>query len=56
LLTPEAFHARGRGGFFELLDVFLKSSALPGYLAAAFIKRLARCVPYTGPHTTPSAW
>ena len=56
LLTPEAFHARGRGGFFELLDVFLKSSALPGYLAAAFIKRLARCVPYTGPHTTPFAW
>jgi U3 small nucleolar RNA-associated protein 19 len=28
-------------GFFELLDIFLRSPALPAYLAAAFIKKLS---------------
>ena len=42
LLDTSAFHSSNRKGFFELLDIFLKSSALPGYLCAAFIKRLAR--------------
>ena len=42
LLDQSSFHAQNRKGFFELLDIFLKSSALPAYLAASFIKRLAR--------------
>ena len=42
LLEPSAFHANNRKGFFDLLDIFLRSPALPAYLAAAFIKRLAR--------------
>ena len=42
LLEPSAFHANNRKGFFELLDIFLRSPALPAYLAAAFIKRLSR--------------
>jgi U3 small nucleolar RNA-associated protein 19 len=42
LLDPSALHVSNRKGFFELLDIFLKSTALPGYLAAAFVKRLAR--------------
>ena len=42
LLDESAFHVSNRKGFFELLDIFLKSTALPAYLAAAFAKRLAR--------------
>ena len=42
LLDASAFHVSNRKGFFELLDIFLKSTALPAYLAAAFAKRLAR--------------
>ena len=42
LLDRSAFHVSNRKGFFELLDIFLKSTALPAYLAAAFAKRLAR--------------
>ena len=42
LLDSSAFHVSNRKGFFELLDIFLKSTALPAYLAAAFAKRLAR--------------
>ena len=42
LLEPSAFHAVGRGAFFQLLDVFLRTPALPASVAAAFVKRLAR--------------
>lgn len=42
LLDASAFHVNNRKGFFELLDIFMRSPALPAYLAAAFIKRLAR--------------
>ena len=41
LLDSSCFRA-ATGSFFELLDVFLKSPALPAYLAAAFIKRMSR--------------
>ena len=42
ILDGSAFHVNNRKGFFELLDIFLRSPALPAYLAAAFIKRLSR--------------
>ena len=42
LLDSSCFRAANRKGFFELLDVFLKSPALPAYLAGAFIKRMSR--------------
>ena len=42
LLDSSCFRAANRRGFFELLDVFLKSPALPAYLAGAFIKRMSR--------------
>ncbi|CAM6088709.1 unnamed protein product [Calypogeia fissa] len=44
LLEPSIFVARYRSRFFELLDTCLKSSHLPGYLGAAFAKRLGRLV------------
>lgn len=39
LLEPGIFHSRHRKRVFELVDVFLRSTYLPGYLAAAFAKR-----------------
>ncbi|XP_028550319.1 nucleolar complex protein 4 homolog isoform X2 [Dendrobium catenatum] len=42
LLKPDVFMAKHRAGFFQLLDTCLKSSYLPAYLAAAFIKKLSR--------------
>lgn len=42
LLDSSCFHANHRRGFFQLMDVFLKSPALPAYLVASFIKRFAR--------------
>ena len=33
LLDASAFHVNNRKGFFELLDIFLRSPALPAYLA-----------------------
>ena len=42
LLDGSCFHANHRRGFFSLMDVFLKSPALPAYLVASFIKRFAR--------------
>ena len=42
LLDASCFHANHRRGFFQLMDVFLKSPALPAYLVASFIKRFAR--------------
>ncbi|XP_073001994.1 protein NUCLEOLAR COMPLEX ASSOCIATED 4 [Typha latifolia] len=42
LLTPAVFMAKHRAVFFQLLDMCLKSSYLPAYLAAAFAKKLSR--------------
>eukprot|EP00246_Nothoceros_aenigmaticus_P017976 TRINITY_DN9194_c0_g1_i2.p1 TRINITY_DN9194_c0_g1~~TRINITY_DN9194_c0_g1_i2.p1 ORF type:complete len:366 (-),score=61.03 TRINITY_DN9194_c0_g1_i2:147-1244(-) len=42
LLEPSVFVAKHRARFFELLDICLKSSHLPAYLAAAFAKKLGR--------------
>ncbi|KAM9306344.1 nucleolar complex protein 4 homolog isoform 2-T2 [Pholidichthys leucotaenia] len=42
LLEPSVFHVKYRARFFHLANIFLSSSHLPGYLVAAFIKRLAR--------------
>ena len=49
LLDSSCFRAANRRGFFELLDVFLKSPALPAYLAAAFIKRMSRLAIHAPP-------
>ncbi len=50
LLEPGIFHARHRRQFFELLEVFLRSTHLPAYLAAAFAKRMARLALAAPPH------
>ncbi|ESO91648.1 hypothetical protein LOTGIDRAFT_233423 [Lottia gigantea] len=42
LFDPIIFHAKYRARFFYLADIFLSSTHLPGYLVAAFIKKLAR--------------
>jgi len=49
LLDSSCFRAANRRGFFELLDVFLKSPALPAYLAGAFIKRMSRLAIHAPP-------
>ena len=50
LLEPGLFHARHRRQFFTLLEVFLRSTHLPAYLAAAFAKRLSRLALSAPPH------
>jgi U3 small nucleolar RNA-associated protein 19 len=50
LLEPGLFHARHRRQFFELLEVFLRSTHLPAYLAAAFAKRMSRLALSAPPH------
>eukprot|EP00040_Diaphanoeca_grandis_P044043 m.11106 g.11106 ORF g.11106 m.11106 type:complete len:576 (-) comp8659_c0_seq1:120-1847(-) len=42
LFDASIFHVKYRARFFRLADLFLKSKYLPGYLVAAFIKRLSR--------------
>ncbi|CAA7022010.1 unnamed protein product [Microthlaspi erraticum] len=42
LLVPSIFVAKHRSRFLQLLDACLKSSLLPGYLAASFTKKLSR--------------
>lgn len=42
LLTPQTFNVKYRVRFFRLLGVFMTSTHLPTYIAAAFAKRLAR--------------
>lgn len=42
LLEPTVFHAKYRARFFMLCDLFLSSTHLPEYVAASFVKRLAR--------------
>ncbi|XP_002733773.1 nucleolar complex protein 4 homolog B-like [Saccoglossus kowalevskii] len=42
LLDPAILHVKYRARFFFLTDLFLKSTHLPAYLVAAFVKRLSR--------------
>ncbi|KNC48158.1 CBF/Mak21 family protein [Thecamonas trahens ATCC 50062] len=42
LLTPAVLYAKYRARFFKLVHKFMRSTYLPHYLVAAFIKRLAR--------------
>ncbi|XP_063855851.1 nucleolar complex protein 4 homolog isoform X2 [Scylla paramamosain] len=42
LLEPTVFHVKYRARFFMLCDLFLSSTHLPEYIAASFVKRLAR--------------
>jgi len=42
LFKPALFHTKYRGKFFILAGLFLSSGYLPGYVVAAFIKRVAR--------------
>ena len=42
ILDAHTFEVKYRDRFLVLTDLFLTSSNLPGYMAAAFIKRLAR--------------
>eukprot|EP00892_Ulva_mutabilis_P007570 jgi/Ulvmu1/5185/UM021_0202.1 len=42
LLTPQVFTARYRVKFLQLVDIFLASSMVPAYSAAAFAKKFAR--------------
>ncbi|ORC93485.1 U3 small nucleolar RNA-associated protein 19 [Trypanosoma theileri] len=42
LLTPDAFSSRHRYDLFRLLDLSLSSIRVPSYVAAAFIKKVAR--------------
>jgi hypothetical protein len=51
LLDPEILYTQHRDKFFALCFLFLKSPNLPGYLLAAFVKKLARiamCAPAAG--------
>nr|CAG4651775.1 EOG090X04ZD [Triops cancriformis] len=42
LLEPTIFHARYKSRFFYLANLFMTSTHLPEYVAAAFAKKLAR--------------
>lgn len=42
LLTPDAFSSRHRNQLFQLVELCMKSLRVPGYIAAAFIKKVAR--------------
>eukprot|EP00899_Mesostigma_viride_P000648 jgi/Mesvir1/10584/Mv21799-RA.1 len=42
LVDSSVFHAKYRARFFQLLDLFLKSTHLPAYVVASFAKRLSR--------------
>lgn len=41
-LQAPVFRAKYRARFLQLADIFLSSSMVPAYTAAAFIKKLAR--------------
>lgn len=49
LFDNSIFHLKHRARFFRLADLFLKSTGLPSYLVAAFIKRLSRMCLYAPP-------
>ncbi|KAK2722672.1 hypothetical protein QYM36_003004 [Artemia franciscana] len=42
LFVPDVFHAKYRARFFFLADIFMSSTYLSEYLAAAFVKRTSR--------------
>lgn len=42
LITPDAFSSRHRYELFKLVDLCMKSIRVPAYIAAAFLKRIAR--------------
>ena len=42
LVTPDAFSSRHRYELFKLIDLCTKSVRVPAYVAAAFLKRIAR--------------
>ena len=42
LLTPDAFSSRHRNQLFQLVELCMKSLRVPAYIAAAFIKKVAR--------------
>ena len=42
-------HSKYRARFLKLADLFLKSSHLPSYLVAAFVKRMARLALFAPP-------
>ncbi|KAI9029279.1 CBF/Mak21 family-domain-containing protein [Hyaloraphidium curvatum] len=42
LLDDNVMHVKYRARFLRLVDLFLSSTHLPSYLAAAFVKRMAR--------------
>jgi len=50
LVTLSVFQAKYRQKFLSLLNLSLLSSHLPGYLVAAFLKRLARISLYAPPY------
>ena len=50
MLTPDLYHTTYLTRFLSMLDLFLKSSLLPAYLVAAFVKRLARNALQAPPH------
>lgn len=49
LFQPNIFHVKYRAKFFRLVNIFLKSSHLPSYLIAAFVKRMARMALHAPP-------
>ncbi|XP_053211543.1 nucleolar complex protein 4 homolog [Panonychus citri] len=42
LITADMLHVKYRARFFYWTDIFLTSTHIPGYLVAAFVKKLAR--------------
>jgi U3 small nucleolar RNA-associated protein 19 len=42
IVEPEVFNMKYRKTFLELLDMFLKSTHLTGYIVAAFVKKFSR--------------
>eukprot|EP01050_Picozoa_sp_SAG11_P003248 SAG11_NODE_179_length_13323_cov_27.934286_9_plen_575_part_00 len=42
LIKPDILHVGHRDQFFQLMDLFLTSRALPVYIVASFLKRMAR--------------
>jgi U3 small nucleolar RNA-associated protein 19 len=49
LIEPDCLNWKQKAKFLSLLDMFMKSTHLPGNLVAAFLKKLARVCLYAGP-------
>jgi len=52
LLEPDVLFVKYRARFFFLLDLFMTSTHIPEYIAAAFVKRLARLALIAPPNVT----